>query len=820
MWKNLIMNKSTEKIRSSELQDHSSRAFELLLVLIISISVFGLFAALCGIFEAKIVVLLSLMVTLIYGHVVKSGRLERDVKLVRQNWFYIVLIVLVGLIFRATPFHYVFGGQDQGVYVNIASSIERTGSVRAVDPVIDNILGSRLDRYINENYHNVNNHSVYLPGVYRTGGASGETGVEFQFYHLFPVWMAVFEGIFGSEGGVYALTFLSIISLLFCYQFVRVITGSDLSGFWAASLLALNPLHAFFSKWPVTEVPTLLFSLAGFSCFAVYWLSARHQEACNGRFLVLSALSFGCLFTTRISGFMYVPTLFALFASVLLGGESKEKRNAVALWAFSVFLLYGISVWYGLTWSANYSKYIYRGSFSKVFGNVWPIGVSFVVLALLLAFVLIIGSTKIDRFRNFLASVLAWFSGKLGLIFALIVFAGCYKIYQFAFTDMYASDPWGIANKGLESVAASSLVAAALYASPLIFFIFLYFMFLKWEDGAVQLAKFFLLSIFVYIALLQFVIPYQPYYDRYLLSEFVPYMIIFVVWRWTLMNLGAQKNVVSGLLIAAIIYSGGLTTLQLGKEEQRGAYEGLSKIAAEVGGNDLILLHGSELWGQIKTPLVYKFGKNVVSITSESLHDSDYLSTIFASYDNVYMLSSNSVFLDGLQYLGARRVLFDTFKKTRLAPSSVTTKDIKLLFYRFDRSEETRSLKMNRTDLASLPGTTGEVAGKTKVTNGKAGFLVFGPYTALAKAEYRLVVYGSAEMSTSAWVDVVSSKGNVQHAKFPLQSTGKKRGTLVEGKVMFTQPVQDIEIRVYVSAKDKVTLEGYELTPVRQQGRR
>ncbi|SHJ01087.1 hypothetical protein [Desulfofundulus thermosubterraneus] len=101
------------------------------------------------------------------------------------------------------------------------------------------------------------------------------------------------------------------------------------------------------------------------------------------------------------------------------------------------------------------------------------------------------------------------------------------------------------------------------------------------------------------------------------------------------------------------------------------------------------------------------------------------------------------------------------------------------------------------------------------VSDGRAGFLLFGPYSPVKAGEYRLVVKGSASAVDSAWVDVVSQKGTVQHAKFPLAVTTEGiSGVLADGLVRLEAPVDDLEVRVYVGAQDRVQLEGYELTPV------
>jgi hypothetical protein len=81
---------------------------------------------------------------------------------------------------------------------------------------------------------------------------------------------------------------------------------------------------------------------------------------------------------------------------------------------------------------------------------------------------------------------------------------------------------WGLAGMGWESVQASSLATTVAAVSPMMVLLFAGVMLRRWGDPSLTVAKVFLLSTFTYVALLQDVVPYRPYYDRYLVSEFVP----------------------------------------------------------------------------------------------------------------------------------------------------------------------------------------------------------------------------------------------------------------------------------------------------------
>ncbi|MBN1856844.1 MAG: hypothetical protein JW846_07825 [Dehalococcoidia bacterium] len=116
--------------------------------------------------------------------------------------------------------------------------------------------------------------------------------------------------------------------------------------------------------------------------------------------------------------------------------------------------------------------------------------------------------------------------------------------------------------------------------------------------------------------------------------------------------------------------------------------------------------------------------------------------------------------------------------------------------------------------LAALPSEPGAYHDGSVVSTGHSGFLVFGPYVPLNAGEYMLVVKGTARSVPSGWVDVVSSLGQVQHARFALSSTKEgETGILTSGRVSLDEDVLDLEVRVYVEADDEILLGGYELVP-------
>ncbi len=128
-------------------------------------------------------------------------------------------------------------------------------------------------------------------------------------------------------------------------------------------------------------------------------------------------------------------------------------------------------------------------------------------------------------------------------------------------------------------------------------------------------------------------------------------------------------------------------------------------------------------------------------------------------------------------------------------------------------SKSTTALHYNGELFSSLLSSTGSLVGLSRITNNKAGLLFYGPYIPLAHGVYKLKVYGFAENTSGAFVDITSKLGSVVHGKFPLKSS-VETGVLVTGSVEIPSNITDLEIRLHVSEKDKLVVTGYDLLPV------
>jgi len=661
------------------------RIFGSVAIFTVVTSVIGLASALCGVFHAPQALLLSLLITGLYVWKAPIGA-ALDSK-AAPRWLHVGLLLAVTLFFRLPVYNYVLGGQDEGLYTNIAQSIERTGGIAVHDPSAEQLKGSPyLERYLGENrFHDVWG-NPYLLGVY--SDAHDPAKLEFQFYHLFPVWMALFAGLFGSTFGVYALTFFALLSTLFLYRLALILTNSQGAALMAGMLLALSPLHAFFSKFPVTEVPALAFTLMGFAYVAAYW-SRGSSGTQDWHWLVWSALAFGCMFVTRMSGFTYMPFfVVAALASRVCDPDRKRSRN-LQLWAAGVVAVFLASAWYGFHWAYQTVIYNYGEWFRPYLGPHWLRNVLLLVLVGLAGWALLTWwLARRGPLRELTSRrVLMPLRRLLGPLAVVVIVVGGYRVYGLGWTHAYSGTGldtvYHLAGAGWAGAIATSLPQLAIFLGPLLVIAFLLAMLVQWKDSRIELLRLFLLFFLAYSMLLRWVLPYNPYYARFLLSnELAPYVMLFVVCVWCALR--HQRSIHRALTVCLVLtlgYSGVLSAAQIGKNEQSGLYASLARLLAPTGPGDIILLDMHDA-GVLKTPLVYTFGRQVVTVDQSDLNDAGYVAALATGHDNTWLITPARSAPEAFSRVATVRYKVVEFRHDHWAPMHLeTSRDTPLFLY-------------------------------------------------------------------------------------------------------------------------------------------
>lgn len=592
----------------------------------------------------------------------------------------IIAIILLALIFRAEAYPWINGGQDQGVYVNMSSHYQHGGKISIEDNVLPELADVELKQAYIDNRQESSDYwqeKQFHPGVYY----GGEKDYVFQFYHLHPLWMAIFSALFGDNSRGYALVFFSILSLVFLMLLTYELSSSRLAALSVGLLIAINPLHVFFSKWPVTEVVTLAFSSIGF-----YYLARAHRFAESAHVarwsLAIGCLSLSLLFFVRISGFLYLPLLTVIFMVGAWQYKIKQSRFGVdlILFSFACIAFYILSIFYGLKFSPNYSKFIYRLTFGKVVDGQWGwvMAVGFLTMvAFMASWFYLLGKSSFVKKNSKLLKPRILIAGMFLVIFAAATLS-LYKVYKLGYSDAYNSDPWlgglwHLSGSGVDAVVRSSVINWLIYSSPALMLL-----------GGVGLLrrnfdiKVVLLMLLVIVPLGAFIVqtpvlPYQYYYARYLVSEAVPYAIVLCI---TVLFIGNSQNW-RRLGIVAVILTiplfGYYSFKQFGAEEGVRSLSVLKKIAVHVDEDDVLLIEpaGWTIYRfAVETPLRFYFGLKTFALPAKER--AVFSNRLAKSFRNVWLLTPNMI--DDERYVLKERLLH--YDKVLERVGSVPTKVI------------------------------------------------------------------------------------------------------------------------------------------------
>ncbi len=220
-------------------------------------------------------------------------------------WF----IAALWLFFR--PHQYIIGGADAGVYVNLAATISRSGSIIIEAQTLAELnpaLYPALLRPLPERDRGTEVAPYYIfPGFYVTDAGSGE--ITPQFYPLHPVWQAVAYELGGVQPTLLMTGLWALLGGLAIYLTIRLIAGWEAAAIGLTGL-SLVALQVWFARYPTTESLTQ-FLLWASLWSTLLWLSGRRPRAL---WALLAGLTLGEVLLVRIDTyFLLIVPLFAWF---------------------------------------------------------------------------------------------------------------------------------------------------------------------------------------------------------------------------------------------------------------------------------------------------------------------------------------------------------------------------------------------------------------------------------------------------------------------------------------------------------------------------
>ena len=514
------------------------RTLDLLVVWVVSVSYVSIALLALDAYDATTAVIAGIIVTTVVRFFTPARLDSAGAGPSRPILPVLLLVLLAALLFRTDPFRTMHGGQDQGLYVSMSGYLQREGKVFIDDP----LPGVLPDRQLREIYGagqpaEPSFGAAVQPGVYYS---HTQGDYVFQFYHLHSLWMATFADLFGDGARFYALTFFGLLSVLGLCLLTLELSGSRSATMAVGLLLAVNPLHAFFSRFPVTEVVALAFSSLGIYYLVRAFRGMRNASPAGTTASVL-VLATGCVslvFFVRITGFLYLPALVPLFgfgAWAMLGSREIRGRQLVGFCSV-VAVMYGVSVLYGLRYSPVYSLSIYNRTFGGALGEGWPL----VTLGAAVLTVTALAAVAWNRHRTPVRRLLDWavdprpWTWLATTLVAGAVLGSVYQAYLIGFTERYADNAFyarfDIIGIGADIFLQSGAAAWLLYVSPLLVVALIWGMHRPDRPSAAVLLYVFLAVCLAANLVLNVPVIYRHYYyARYLISEVVPYSLVLAV---------------------------------------------------------------------------------------------------------------------------------------------------------------------------------------------------------------------------------------------------------------------------------------------------
>ncbi len=618
-------------------------AFADFIVLILSIvSIFNVVSLSFGFFNSRISILFMVFIIsfTLFGLKIEKIKIGSPIIILG------ILILAVGL--RISPNLYLTGGQDQGSYVSLSKQYEINHSLYIKDELRESL-------------------SEEGKNIYDKSGAATMLGVSpldledstyyMPFYPVFPSWMSIFGTLFGSDNRIYAISMFAILSILATYLFSYEISGRRKSvGLIAAFLLAINPLHVYFSKVPLTEIVSLSFFF-----FSLYFLVKFYNNYKEGEIrkftLFLSLLSAIVLFYTRMSALIFSPIIVLIPIVSFLFVKDRKLTKYLTIYSILWFLSLGISYLFYYLFLPDLFSTIFEGRVLNL------VSLEVLLITLGVIFLLILAISLSSKIKGYLRQILQFLRKHFLFIFLIFFFSLIlYELWLYI-SEILIKENWNVfSHQSLSYLKQLNFIATLLYLSPLGFLLLPFAVYHLIKKGDV---KYILLisSILLFLIYCWGVIklsPYHYYFVRYQLSELIPLCIVVLsIFLVNFYESTKYKKVMIFISLFPISYFLFFSSIQLRD------YEGADKskfeyISSIVGKDDILLVAGNEFSSaqQIVFPMKYYYGINTFRIYRLTYINKQAIIDLKKEYDNVYILTA----LEGWEFSTAEFIEEIEFK--------------------------------------------------------------------------------------------------------------------------------------------------------------
>lgn len=568
----------------------------------------------------------------------------------------IFALVIASIVIRLPPFPYLAGGQDEGIYTSLAKNIQLTGSY-----YLDTRVPS-LPADLKAIYESLR----AVPGLHRSKEFS-----YLGFYPAHPVLMAWAMDLFGDRSALLSLTIAAVLSMLALCKLVKTISNSRKLAFAFLLLIAVHPLHIFFAKFPVSELPALAFTSLFF-----YYLALYYKQTLAGRsrpiLLVLAFITWTAFLYVRISSFLYIPFLYLLCILSLVPNGPGWKRRHIAIFFACLLIssLYSYYVYYHFTPVLGESTF--KDIFGRLFGANWK---ACVALGSLLGLLLLLG---VARFRDQSQKAIDRFF----LPFAVPVYFCLFLTFLafhsvLSFKNAKGDLIQGILNRyvtfeGWSLVGILNIWQDVVYFGPIGFIALLVvLLFLPKQRNSFLIFIGLFVSFFITMTVSNSPYSYGGfYYGRYHLSEIVPFGLVLIfcsslLWRNSVRNSRISRIIADSILTVG--YGLSLAYFTASSIACIKYYEGpeakfYKRVAEKVGPRDLLIFDRSDphfkSYHEIATALMFFYRLNAFAIPEYQYLSDPNIKRLLDQFEKVYLIRGAREEKPNLKYLDSFKFKF------------------------------------------------------------------------------------------------------------------------------------------------------------------
>ena len=256
------------------------------------------------------------------------------------------LVAAAAVLLRIEQWPNLTGGQDPGMYTNMAATMLRTGSVGFVDR-----FRQELPTGLHQAYDQAEVFSLKLVEPITST-------FQIEFYPLHPLWMALGESFVGGYGRHLSLLAFALFGITSGYLLALELDGRPLVARLFAGFLAVNPALVFFGKLPVAESLALAFALTGFLYIAQHLRGSSKERSLPP--LLLAGLSFSSLVFVRWQVLLYLPALALVAVGCLTPVWSIAMRRRLVAAIAVVVAPFGIGLCYYAWRQPTLARYLGR----------------------------------------------------------------------------------------------------------------------------------------------------------------------------------------------------------------------------------------------------------------------------------------------------------------------------------------------------------------------------------------------------------------------------------------------------------------------------